>query len=174
MTDADPREQTHTEAGSHAPGLRVSVSQPPDLPPRARRRLLNLLLGKAAFDLLFACALTVGFHYAAFRPTFRGALDEADARGVRGWVVDKSEPSRRVEVQLYLNGRFAASATADEPRPDVSAGGFAPDERHGFVFDLDAPPPGRYEARVYAVRESAGGRRRTLQQIGHAAGFVVE
>lgn len=185
MTDADPREQTRTEAGSDKPGLRVSVSghaggdaaeRLPDeetLPPRARRRLVNLLLGKAAFDLLFACALAAGFHYAAFRPSFRGALDYADARSVRGWVVDKSEPGRRVEVQLYLNGRFAAASTADTPRPDVAAEGFAPDERHGFVFDLEAPPPGRYEARVYAVRESAAGRRRTLQQIGHAAGFVV-
>lgn len=171
MTDA-PREQTDTEAGPVEPGLRVSVSGASP-PPGARRRLVNLLLGKAALDLLFVCALAAGFHYAAFRPSFRGALDQADARGVRGWVVDKAEPGGRVEVQLYLNGRFAAAAEATEPRPDVAAAGLAPDERHGFVFRLD-PPPGEYEARVYAVRESSAGRRRTLQQIGHAARFTAE
>lgn len=186
MTDAAAREPTDTEAGDATPGLRVSVSgrtggagaEGPQgggvaagLRPGARPRLVNLLLGKAALDLLFVCALAAGFHYAAFRPSFRGALDHADAQGVRGWVVDKSEPGRRVEVQLYLNGSFAAAATADEPRPDVYAAGFAPDERHGFVFPLGPRPAGEYEARVYAVRESGAGRRRTLQQIGHPARF---
>jgi hypothetical protein len=142
------------------------------LGPPARRRLTNVLLAKAAVDLLFVCALVAGFYYAAFRPSFRGSLDHADASGVRGWVVDKSEPGRRVEVQLYLDGRFAAAAEASAPRPDVAAKGFAPDERHGFDFRLGPLPPGEHEARVYAVHASAG-RRRTLQQIGNAAKFVT-
>ncbi|MDQ3805142.1 MAG: hypothetical protein M3416_15105 [Acidobacteriota bacterium] len=179
MTDAAARKPNDTGAGPQEPGPRVSVSAHDEggpagsLPTTARGRLVNLLLAKAAADLLFVCALAAGFHYAAFRPSFRGSLDHADARSVRGWVLDKAEPGRRVEVQLYLDGRLAASGEASEPRPDVAAEGYAPDERHGFVFLLGPQPPGEHEARVYAVHASAGGRRRTLQQIGHAMKFVV-
>lgn len=179
MTDAAARKPEDTGAGTQEPGPRVAVSGGGGaggaglLSPRARRRLVNLLLAKAAVDLLFVCALAAGSHYAAFRPSFRGSLDRADAEGVRGWVLDRAEPGRRVEVQLYLDGRLAASAEASEPRPDVAARGYARDDRHGFVFRLGALPPGEHEARVYAVHASAGGRRRTLQQIGHAARFVV-
>jgi hypothetical protein len=179
MTDAAARKPVDTGAGTQEPGPRVSVSGQegggagPVLSPRARRRLVNLLLAKAAVDLLFVCALAAGSHYAAFRPSFRGSLDHADAASVRGWVLDRAEPGRRVEVQLYIDGRPAASAEASEPRPDVAARGYARDERHGFVFLLDRLPPGEHEARVYAVHASDGGRRRTLQQIGGATRFVV-
>ena len=173
MTDADARKPVGTEAGSDHPGLRVSVSTPsPD--PLTRRRLVNLLLAKAACDLLFVSALAAGFYYAAFRPTFQGSLDHADAQSVRGWVVDKRDPGRRVEVHLYLDGRAVAAGRADAPRPDVAAKGYAADADHGFVFQLDALPAGEHEARVYAAHESAEGRRRTLQQIGDAIKFRAE
>jgi hypothetical protein len=199
MTDAAARKpNADTEAGSDTPGLRVSVSDAAvegrapaldedggaatldeegrvvTLRPAARRRLFNLLLAKAAVDLIFVCALAAGFYYAAFRPSFRGSLDHADAQSVRGWVVDKRDPGRRVEVQLYVDGRLAAAGEADAPRPDVAAEGYAEDERHGFVFPLEALPPGEHEARVYAVHASAAGSRRTLQQIGRATRFVVK
>jgi hypothetical protein len=189
MTDAAARKPTDTEAGSQTPGLRVSVSDESEgsgvatlraeeaaatLRPGARRRLFNVLLAKAAFDLLFVCALAAGFYYTAFHPSFRGSLDHADAQSVRGWVVDKRDPGRRVEVHLYLDGRAVASARADAPRPDVSAKGYADDTHHGFVFLLDPLPPGEHEARVYAAHESAAGRRRTLQQIGNSIRFKAE
>ena len=180
MTEAAARKQKDTGAGAEEPGPRVSVAghgegaRAPALTHRARRRLVNLLLAKAAVDLLFVCALAAGFYYAAFRPSFRGSLDHADARSVRGWVMDKAEPERRVEVQLYLDGRLAASAEASEPRPDVAASGLAPGAGYGFVFPLGPQAPGEHEARVYAVHVSGGGRRRTLQQIGPTRRFTVE
>jgi len=179
MTDAAARRRRDAGAGTEEPGPRVFVSgrggadAARGLSSRARRLLVNLLLAKAAVDLLFVCALAAGSHYAAFRPSFRGSLDHADAGSVRGWVMDRAEPNRRVEVQLYLDGRLAASAEASEPRPDVAARGYAPDDRHGFDFRLEPLAPGEHEARVYAVHASAGGRRRTLQQIGPAMKFVV-
>jgi hypothetical protein len=175
MTDAAARKLTDTEAGTDTPGLRVSVSDELAAPrPDARRRLSNLLLAKATFDLLFVCALAASFYYAAFRPSFRGALDHADATSVRGWVVDKRDPARRVEVHLYVDGRFALAGRADAPRPDVQARGYAADTHHGFVLRLAPLPPGEHEARVYAAHESAAGRRRTLQQIGDALRFKTE
>jgi hypothetical protein len=179
MTEATARKPKDTGAGPEEPGPRVSVSEQAAaagaaaLSHGARRRLVNVLLAKAAVDLVFVCALAAGFHYAAFRPSFRGSLDHADAQSVRGWVMDRSEPGRRVEVQLYLDGRLAASAEASEPRPDVAASGLAPGEGYGFVFRLGPQTPGEHEARVYAVHASAGGRRRTLQQIGPAMKFVA-
>jgi hypothetical protein len=119
-------------------------------------------------------SLAVYTHAVAFRPFYSGSLDYADSKSVRGWVVDRSEPSAAVEVQLYVDGRFAASALAGEPRPDVSEKGFAEDERHGFVFNLGATQPGEHEARVYAVHASHGDTRRTLQQIGGALRFTVK
>lgn len=180
MTDAAARHATDTEAGLEEAGLRVSVSGPggrgdaPGLAAPARRRLVNVLLAKAAVDLMFVCALAAGSQYTALRPPLRGALDDADAHTLRGWVVDTSAPGRHVEVQLYVDGKLAAAGVADQRRADVGAAGTAPDGRHGFVFRLDTQPPGEHEARVYAVHPSGDGRRRTLRQLGDARRFVTE
>ncbi len=140
-----------------------------------RARLIHLLLGKAAVELCFVTALAVNFAYTNFNPYFRGAVDKADAQTVAGWVVNDAaaNPSAPVEVQLYVDAQFAGAQLADRPRPDVRAAGRAPDERHGFSFNV--PPPfsssGEHEARVYAVHADEPGRRRTLQLVGHPRRF---
>jgi hypothetical protein len=185
MTDAAEREQMdaemNTETGAEGPGLRVPFSaHAPDatsahvLNTTARRRLATVVVAKLTLDLLFVGALAVYTHAVAFHPAFSGTLDYADGRSVRGWVVDRAQPDAAVEVQLYVDGRFVAAGFADEPRPDVSAKGFAPDERHGFVFKLEPALYGEHEARVYAVHASGGGARRTLQQIGSPLRFVLK
>src|SRR3712207_1807461 len=104
-----------------------------DTPP-ARKRLIKYLVLKSVIDLLFVGGLAVGFYLDAFNPRLSGALDEADAQGVAGWVVDRSNPSARVEVQLYVDGRFVESRRADFARADLVAAGVAEDARHGFFF----------------------------------------
>ncbi|HEU4594329.1 MAG TPA: hypothetical protein VFS10_04095 [Pyrinomonadaceae bacterium] len=167
MSDASAREQTDTEAGRGTAHLRVRVSAPSVFehvappPPAARRRLAGVLVGKAFLELLLLTALVVGFNYSAFPSSLQGSLDEADARGVRGWVVDRSRPGEPVEVQLYLDGRFVESKVAGE--------------RQGFVFNFDPPPrAGEHEARVYAVRASGDGARRTLRLVGGPRRFRAE
>jgi hypothetical protein len=192
MSDATALERNDTETAAAEPGLRVpfnahaashSHADPLDAndetrapvdshSPTRRARLTKLLLAKLTIDLLFVAALAVYTHAVAFRPFYSGSLDYADTKSVRGWVVDRSEPGAAVEVQLYIDGRFAASALADEPRPDVSEKGFAEDERHGFVFQVNVTTPGEHEARVYAVNASRGETRRTLQQVGGALRFT--
>ncbi|HEV7891595.1 MAG TPA: hypothetical protein VGP08_13205 [Pyrinomonadaceae bacterium] len=188
MNDAAALERDDTETRGTEPGLRVpfnadgeSVNASEesrahvDTRAAARRaRLTRLLLAKLTLDLLFVAALAVYTQAVAFRPFYSGSLDYADSKSVRGWVVDRSEPAAAVEVQLYVDGNFAAAALADEPRPDVSEKGYAEDERHGYVFNLGNMKAGEHEARVYAVHASRNGARRTLQQIGGALRFKTE
>lgn len=186
MSDAAALERGDTETLGTEPGLRVpfnaggeSVGASEESRARVdaraavrRARLTRLLLAKLTLDLLFVAALAVYTQAVAFRPFYSGSLDYADSKSVRGWVVDRSEPAAAVEVQLYVDGNFAAAALAGEPRPDVSEKGYAEDERHGYVFNLSDMKAGEHEARVYAVHASRNGARRTLQQIGGALRFT--
>lgn len=172
MRDAAALGQTDTETEGEEPGLRVPFSAPgTGLAPRTRVRLTTLVIAKAVLDLLFVAALAVYSHAVAFHPYFTGSLDFADGESVRGWAVDRAQADRSVEVQLYVDGQFVADGFADQPRPDVFARGYAPDERHGFVFTFERPLYGQHETRVYAVYSSRGGARRTLQQIGSPLRF---
>jgi hypothetical protein len=137
-------------------------------------RLTNFLIAKSILEALFVGALAVGFYLTTFNPFFRGALDEATPQHVYGWAVDEASPARRVEVQLYIDGTFAAAATANLPRPDVLAAGRAEDELHGFGFTTPALNAGEHEARVYAVFAGKDDSRRTLHQIGFERKFIVE
>jgi hypothetical protein len=172
MSEAAALEQTDAEAGGRGPGLRLSFpANARSLSNAAGARLTKLVVLKLALDLLFVSALAVYFQAAQFHPFFSGSLDYADGTVVRGWVVDRARPDSPVEVQLYVDGKFAADGLADQPRPDVSAKGYARDERHGYVFNFDTPLRGPHEARVYAVYTSRGGTRRTLQQVGSTYRF---
>ena len=177
MKDAGARGERTVKAQLQRTNLSVtsvprSLQTPPP-PPAARTRLAHLLIAKSIAEALFIGALAVGFYYFAFNPHFRGSVDEASARGVSGWVVDESQPALRVEVQLYLDGKFVASRLADEVRPDIYAAGRAADERHGFTFPLEVRAGGEHEARVYAVHASGGEVRRTLQLVGRAMRFHI-
>ena len=141
--------------------------------PGVRARLTNFLIAKSVIETLFVGALAVGFYLTAFTPSFHGALDLADARHVAGWVINRADPQSHVEVQLYVDGRFAGNRAADVSRPDVKASGRAQDEMHGFVFDTPLLPTGQHEARVYAVHMSGEGQRRTLQLVGKPLVFNV-
>lgn len=173
MRHAEARARRNTETGEpEAPRLRVALSRPPAvLPLRARRRLAHLLIAKSVAETVFVAALAVGFYYVAFSPYFRGAVDRADERAVSGWVVNAARPAAPVEVQLYVDGRFAAAALADGARPDVRDAGHTTGVQHGFAFRTPPQPEGEHEARVYAVHAGDGGARRTLQLVGQPVRF---
>jgi hypothetical protein len=141
--------------------------------PGMKAPLTTFLIAKSIIEALFVGALAIGFYLTAFTPFFRGTLDKADARQVYGWVVNQAEPQTRVEVQLYIDGRFVGTRLADGSRPDVKAAGRAEDEKHGFSFDTPPLSAGQHEARVYAVHMSGEGQRRTLQLIGKPFSFNI-
>jgi hypothetical protein len=137
-------------------------------------RLTHFLIVKSIIEALFVGALAVGFYLTAFIPYLRGSLDEATPQAVRGWTVNEAEQQQRVEVQLYIDGRFVASQRAEQSRPDVRDAGRATDEWHGYYFQTPPLEAGEHEARIYAVHRMSGDQLRTLHLIGIPHRFHVE
>ncbi len=105
--------------------------------------------------------------YTIFFPArFRGWAEVAPDGRIAGWAIDQRDTSRRVEVQLYIDGNFITARTADLPRPDVVAAGWTKDEMCGYSFTIEGLPSGRHEARIFATHTVAGGRYMTLQMTG--------
>jgi hypothetical protein len=139
-----------------------------------RFRTSHTVFAALACLTLAAGAWAVWAEHGAFPPALRG-FGEVTPRGeVAGWAVDSSRPAARVEVELYLDGRFAAHAAATLPRPDVVAAGRADDESCGYRFALSALAPGPHEARVYALHARAAGAAPTLKQLGDTLHFTTD
>lgn len=107
-------------------------------------------------------------------PFFRGWVDEANTKYIKGWIVDSATPAATPEVQLYIDKRFIESRAANQPRADIVAARLAEDEKHGFFFTTPPLEEGEHEARVYVVHESAGQRGRILRLIEKPIRFVVK
>jgi len=137
-------------------------------------RLVNLLIGKSIAETILVGAIAVGVYLNAFPPTFHGWGEAvAGSRSIAGWAVNDAEPWERVEVQLFIDGTLSGTQLANLSRPDVAAAGWSKDEWHGYNFTLSSLATGEHEARVYALRESGGATRYTLQLLGDPIKFVV-
>lgn len=137
------------------------------------KKLVHVLIGKSIVETLLIGALAVGTFITVFPPHFHGWGEVSD-NAVAGWAVNNADPFQRVRVQLFINGEFVAAAVADRARPDVSAAGWARDEWHGYIFTLPSLPAGQHEARVYAVHDSGGGKRKSLQLLGDPLSFTIK
>ncbi len=139
-----------------------------------RPQLVNLLIGKSIAETILVGALAVGAFLNAFPPTFHGWGEAVvESRSIAGWAVNDATPWERVEVQLFIDGKLSASQAANLSRPDVVAAGWANDAWHGYNFTLTSLTTGDHEARVYALHESGGAARYTLQLLGDPIRFVV-
>jgi len=137
-------------------------------------KLVHALIAKSLAETILVGTLAVAFYLSAFPPTFHG-WGEALPQGIAGWVVNQAEPRERVEVQLFIDGRFVATGSANQSRPDVVLAGWAEDEWHGYRFDaLNLRGPGRHYAQVYALHTSGRGRRKTLQIVGDPIPFDID
>lgn len=140
---------------------------------KSRAKLIHLLISKSMAEALLITAVAVGFYYATTNPHLGGVLDNADHDWVTGWAIDDSHPYSRVEVQLFIDDKFAAAAVADQYRPDVNQAKRAQDDWHGFAFKTPQLSVGDHEARVYAVYSNGAGSRRTLQLVGKPFRFRI-
>lgn len=138
-----------------------------------KSKLINVLIGKSIVETLLVGVIAVGFYIIAFPPHFHG-WGEATSQGISGWAVNDNAPWERVSVQLFVDGNFMATQTAQLSRPDVASAGWARDQWHGYNFILPPLQTGDHEARVYAVHASGGETRRTLQQLGDPIRFRVD
>lgn len=137
-------------------------------------KLVNALIAKSIIETVFVSALVVAVYVNAFPPTFHGWGEAVpETQTIMGWAVNDSDPWQRVEVQLFIDGRFLKKDVATHSRPDVLAAGWARDEFHGYGFTTPKLPPGLHEARVYAMHPSRNGARYTLQMLGDPIRFEV-
>ncbi|MDQ3666646.1 MAG: hypothetical protein M3410_08730 [Acidobacteriota bacterium] len=133
--------------------------------------LVHILIGKSIFETLLVVSLAVFFFLDAF-PRFQG-WGEATPHAISGWVVNNRAPWHRVEVQLFVDDKFAGRAVANQSRTDVVAAGWSEDEWHGYTIPISPVRAGAHEARVYALHDSGQGARKTLQLVGDPIPFVV-
>lgn len=138
------------------------------------QKLTNALIAKSILDTIFVGVLAVAVYANAFPPTFHGWGEAVpESHTIAGWAVNDADPWRRIEVQLFIDGKFVGTQVADHSRPDVSAAGWAKDEWHGYNFVVNELSAGTHDARVYAVHASRSGARQTLQMLGDPITFQV-
>jgi hypothetical protein len=137
------------------------------------KKLVNLLIAKSILETVLVGTLAVVVYTKLFPPTFHGWGEAVvESRSISGWVVDDADPWRRVDVQLFVDGKLVGTQVAQAARPDVVAAGWAKDEWHGYNFVLNSLGVGMHEARVYALHKR--GDRYTLQMLGDPIRFEVE
>jgi len=134
--------------------------------------LVHILIGKSILETVLVGALAISAFLSVLPPFFHG-WGEVTEHGVAGWAVDNGSPWERVEVQLFIDGKFFNTAVANLSRPDVSAAGQALDEWHGYSFVISSLKAGAHEARVYALRNSGNGSRKSLQLLGTPIPFTI-
>jgi hypothetical protein len=132
----------------------------------SRATFTKLLIGKSICEGLVVTAVAAGLFLTTTNRALHGSLDQADSQTISGWAVDESNPSRRVEVQLFIDDNFIEQKTADGLRADIYQANRAADDRHGFVFKTPPLSAGEHQAKVYVVHRGASLRHRTLQIIG--------
>ena len=136
------------------------------------KKLVNLLLAKSILETIFVGVLAVVVYMKLFPPTFHGWGEAVvESRSISGWAVDNADPWRRVEVQLFVDGKLVGTQVAQLSRPDVVAAGWAKDEWHGYSLSLNGLGEGMHEARVYALHKQ--GDRYTLRMLGDPIRFEV-
>jgi hypothetical protein len=137
-------------------------------------RLVNLLIAKSILETILVGTIAVVVYLNAFPPTFHGWGEAvAGTKSISGWVVSDTDPWRRIEVQLFIDGKLIGTQVAHLSRPDVVAAGWSKDEWHGYTFEVMGLAAGPHEARVYALHSSANSSRYTLQMLGDPIWFEV-
>lgn len=139
-----------------------------------KTRLVNVLIAKSVLDTLLVGTIAVVVYLNAFPPTFHGWGEAVvQEHSISGWAVNNADPWQRVEVQLFIDGKFAGTQMAELSRPDVAAAGWARDEWHGYSFVASDLAAGVHEARIFAVHPSGKGAQYTMQLLGDPIRFKV-
>ena len=135
--------------------------------------LVHVLIGKSILETLLVGALAV-FTFINILPPFFHGWGEVTNSGISGLVVNNAAPWDRVEVQLFVDGKFVATGVANESRRDVMIAGWSKDEWHGYTFPITSLRAGLHEARIFVLHDSGQGTRKSLQLVGDPISFSVD
>ena len=85
-----------------------------------------------------------------------GNIDQAEPYRISGWAFYPHRPTKRVVVELLLNGTSVATVRCDEYRKDLKEAGFG-DGRHSFAWIPDSSllQPGSY---TVEIRDTGSGQ----------------
>jgi len=144
--------------------------------PSVATRLLRAVIAKSFVEIVLVCVVVTLAAFSTFSPQLRGAIDAADQMRIAGWAYDPRSAGAPLEVQLFIDGKLAATELADGKRPDLVESGVTANPDHGFDFNL-APmnlSPGRHTAQVYALRRAAGANKILLPVAKQPSVFEVK
>ena len=104
--------------------------------PETVARLVRAVLLKSLLEILILCLVLgiAGFKY--FNPTIRGAIMQADAVSVRGWVANPLAPRDPIQLELVIDGRPMAIMTAQDVRPEHAVTALLRRGEHPFEFSF--------------------------------------
>lgn len=93
---------------------------------------------------------------ASFNP--RGDINSVTAGtgtvNLRGWAFDADTP-QPIKVDVWIDGRYSATMSADQARPDVKAAFPAQGTNHGFAASVGATPGSRSVC-IYGINVGGG------------------
>ncbi len=81
-----------------------------------------------------------------------GFVEEITEEAVSGWVYDPANPSRAVDIRIYINNDFFGSVIAGQPSNNYTDRC----QNCGFTFDLPPLAQGRHDITVFAAPEEPG------------------
>ncbi|MCL2639634.1 MAG: hypothetical protein FWD53_02200 [Phycisphaerales bacterium] len=90
----------------------------------------------------------------------KGAVTSGNGFNVSGWAVDPDDPSKPIQVQVFIDGVLLTTTTANLPRPDVQSKAGALNV--GFSVDIPGLYPGTHTITVYAIDGQAGAAKPVL------------
>lgn len=129
-------------------------------------RLTRLLVAKFAFDFLFLIAVVIAYGYSSLPPPYRGWTDVATAGAVSGWVCKADSIDSPVEVQLFVDNKFAGRTTTGLERADILDKYPAMGRTCGFRIEMPPLAAGEHSLRVFAVDLSGTRAGPTFRQVG--------
>jgi hypothetical protein len=101
-----------------------------------------------------------------------GHIDLVDRDAVRGWAADTDRPYGTIEVAVFVNGKLAGLARADQARDDLKDSAALGSGLHGIAYKF-APPLSSVQDHEVVVRFAEGGKLLGQWRVGREAEAVA-
>lgn len=99
----------------------------------------------------------------------RGCFDRLESGVAYGWAYDARAPEAAVNVDIFIDGRLAATVPASQPRPDLQSAGIGTG-RYGFSFSI---PPEANDGGEHRIDIRHSGLSTSLEQSPRTHVLIV-